>query len=68
MSERLPEPKWHGGHREQHKIYHVQGMDGKPTLANDVEDSLESKQREIPGGGSEPTFPFIRNEHERLHT
>jgi len=39
-----------------------------PTLANDVEDSLESEQREIPGGGSEPAFPFIRNEHERLRT
>ena len=39
-----------------------------PTLANDVEDSLEIEQREIPGGGSEPAFPFIRNEHERLRT
>lgn len=39
-----------------------------PTLANDIEDSLESGQRETPGDGSEPTFKFIRNEHERLHT
>lgn len=54
-----PEPKWHGTQgTAQH--YHVQGMDGKPALANDVEDSWKSEQREITGGGSEPTFPIYQ--------
>lgn len=28
----------------------------------------KGEQREIPGGGSESTFPFIRSKHRKLHT
>lgn len=38
------------------------GWMANPTEANDIESDLEGW-----GGDSEPTFPFIRSKHGRLH-